>query len=371
MRPRTVNPALIVKFHPAGPWRPGPDSGAASRVDSIFHSDTLYSAITSVMAPLGSIDEWLDATARSAAGPAVSFSSCFPFRNETGFVVPPQSIWPPPLSSKVRWKGARFVPLPVVDALLAGDALDEDRWTVDGASECLLALPGPGASADGPFRIAVRSGAAVDRLGGAVAPHTSACLEFAPGAGMWCLVSFAGEAARDRWNEPLRTAIRLLGDTGLGGRRALGWGRFEKPEFIEGSLPELILPRACAIAPPATPVAVAAPGEASFWEPAAAAPSAPAQQAYWLLSLVAPAAADAIEWERGSYRLVTRGGRVSSPAGSGALKKLLNMLAEGSVLVSSQPIRGAATDVAPDGFPHPVFRAGFAVAVPIPQQAPA
>ena len=42
------------------------------------------------------------------------------------------------------------------------------------------------------------------------------------------------------------------------------------------------------------------------------------------------------------------------------------MVAEGSVLVSSQAPVGSAPDVAPDGFPHPVYRAGFALAIPIP-----
>jgi hypothetical protein len=42
------------------------------------------------------------------------------------------------------------------------------------------------------------------------------------------------------------------------------------------------------------------------------------------------------------------------------------MVAEGSVLVAAAEPRGAASDVAPDNFPHPVYRAGFAVAVAIP-----
>jgi hypothetical protein len=42
------------------------------------------------------------------------------------------------------------------------------------------------------------------------------------------------------------------------------------------------------------------------------------------------------------------------------------MVAEGSVLVASAAPRGAASDVAPEGFPHPVYRAGFALSVPVP-----
>ena len=30
-------------------------------------------------------------------------------------------------------------------------------------------------------------------------------------------------------------------------------------------------------------------------------------------------------------------------------------------------LRGSTTDVAPNGFAHPVFRAGFAVSIPLPE----
>jgi CRISPR/Cas system CSM-associated protein Csm4 (group 5 of RAMP superfamily) len=78
-------------------------------------------------------------------------------------------------------------------------------------------------------------------------------------------------------------------------------------------------------------------------------------------------AGEGIEWERGAYSLVSRGGRVESPVRSGELKKLQNMVSEGSVVIAAGGPRGSAADVAPDGFPHPVYRAGFAVAIPIPQ----
>jgi hypothetical protein len=65
--------------------------------------------------------------------------------------------------------------------------------------------------------------------------------------------------------------------------------------------------------------------------------------------------------------LIERGGRVESSAGSGALKKHVQMVAEGSVLYAGNALCGAAPDVAPEGFPHPVFRAGFALAIPLPE----
>jgi len=43
------------------------------------------------------------------------------------------------------------------------------------------------------------------------------------------------------------------------------------------------------------------------------------------------------------------------------------MVAEGSVLYAEATPRGSAANVAPDGFAHPVFRAGFALAIPLPE----
>jgi CRISPR type III-A-associated RAMP protein Csm4 len=356
-----MNPGLVVKLRPAGPWRSGPDSGARNRVDPIYHSDSLYAAATAAMGTLGLRDEWLEATARNPQGPAARFSSCFPFLGELRFAVPPRSLWPPASgalvsAAKVRWRSARFIPLSLVADLLAGQALNEEQWTVDGVSECLLPAGRPG-----PFRTAVRWSAVVDRLTGAAERHATACLEFRRDAGLWAAVSFADEEARERWSAPVRGAFRLLADSGFGGERSRGWGRCAEPEFIEGALPELIMPERPVEAPPE--------GEAGAPETPPA--PEPGVTSHWLLSLFTPGPGDAIDWKRGHYTVVARGGRVDSPAGYGERKKQLQMVTEGSVLVGGGTIRGMAPDVAPDGFAHPVFRAGFALSIPLPGQVSA
>ena len=472
-----MNPALLIKLRPTGPWRIGPDSGARNQVDAIYHSDTLYAAVTSAMLRLGVLQDWLGATAGGTA--AVCFSSCFPFLDEIGFVVPPRTIWPPSspalLSARVRWKSARFVPLGIVQGLLSGQPLDEEHWAVDGPSGCLVP-----AGRTGPFRPGLRFNAAVDRLTGAAERHSVACLEFRSGAGLWTVVRFTDQAARDRWLDPVKTAFRLLADSGFGGERSLGWGRAQTPEFTEGMLPEMILapagpeveqprppandtretlvpsetPPPAAVAdqsresevvqalPPATngndepaaPPESAAPDQQSLpdqsregevgptlppatsgnGEPVAmpesatpdteapgdqgrdheeaaeapipdsqsltpneapdpqplipAAPAGPPQP-HWLLSLFTPASTDSIDWTRGNYTVVIRGGRVEAPTRSGDLKRHLQMVAEGSVLYAASAPRGSAPDVAPEGFAHPVFRAGFAVSIPLPEAA--
>jgi CRISPR type III-A-associated RAMP protein Csm4 len=492
-----MNPGLVVKLRPTGPWRIGPASGARNRVDLVYHSDSLYSAVTSAMARLGWLEEWLDATARNPERAAVRFSSCFPFQDETNFIVPPRTVWPPSspaaLAARTRWKSARFVPVEQVPAILAGQTLKDAAWSVDGVSQCLVPAGRPG-----PFRTQVRWQAGTDRLTGASERWSTACIEFRPGAGLWAVVSFADESARDHWCPRVKTAFRLLADSGFGGERSRGWGRAETPEFIEGELPGMILPPPAPVAeaapapvveavpqapapapepefaapvavepvpepPPAEPAAaedsqpeasqpevggagfglpteaaeppvlaaeVTAPpvieplvseapaseeseaAEASAQPAEAAAPEEPAAEpvaealpvetseepaavepepaveavaapaaepepaphsgashtAHWLLSLFAPSSEDAVDWERGNYTLLARGGRVESPAGSGELKKQIEMVAEGSVLVAGESLLGAAPDVAPDGFAHPVFRAGFALSIPLPKR---
>jgi len=343
-----MRPGFIARFRARGPWRLGPDSGARNRVDRVLHSDRLYSAVSSAMARMGMLDEWLAATFQNPHGPAIRFSSGFPCQEDLLFLIPPRNLWPPPASAKVRWKGARFVPLPVVRALLAEEALDEDRWTVDGLSECLVPSDWPAR----PCRPAARSNAAVDRSSEKIAVHTISCLEFSRGAGMWALAVFADEEARERWSGPVRAALRLLADSGVGAKRTLGWGHSEEPDFIDGMLPDLILP------PPAETPPV----------PEGAA-QPPSETVYWLLSLFSPAPEDAVDWQRGDYALLTRAGRTDSPVSRVALKKLTRMVAEGSVIFSQTAVTGAAHDVAPDGFPHAVYRAGFALAIPIPWRA--
>lgn len=327
-------PATLVKFRPAGPWRFGLESGAREETGVIGHSDTFYSAIAHAMLALGELDAWLEATAR-AATPAVRFSSLFPFQSRTFFAPPPRNYWPP-ASHRLRFKSARFAPLALIQDLVNEQPLREDRWEVDPVSGCVIA-----AGAQAPFRMVLRRHAAVDRATGAAEPHATAALEFAPNAGLWTVIAYASEAERDRWQSRLEAAIRLLGDTGIGGERSSGWGRSEHVEFTRGAWPDLILT------------------------------SAPAESAtgYWLLSLYNPSPADELTLDRGDYALETRSGRVESPASAaswGAAKRSVRMIEEGSVVLAPAAPQGRAVDVAPAGMPHPVYRWGVALSIAVP-----
>lgn len=306
------------RLRPAGPWRAGHHAGDRERVDAIYHSDALYSAVTHAMHSLGWLEPWLDATARSSDMPAVRFSSLFPFAGDTRLIAPPRTSWPPSGAGKLYVRAVKLAPLEVARRGI----MQESRWTVDGASECLL----PAGTAP-PFEIAMRSAAAVDRMTGQAEPHRTACLEFAPNAGWWGLIDFSDGS----WEDRVKAALRLLADSGFGGERSQGWGRAAEPEFSDAS-----------------PL-FAGDGHPGAW---------------WVLSLYSPHASDTVDWARGDYAAMTRGGWTDSPAGS-VRKRQVRMIQEGSVLMAPA-LRGRAVDVAPEGFPHPAWRSGFALAVPVP-----
>jgi CRISPR type III-A-associated RAMP protein Csm4 len=313
---------------------------------AVLHSDALFSAVCLAFQQFGWLEEWLNATAKPYAAPAVRFSSCFPWQRGLLYAPPPQGLWPPPETpgspAKLRWKGAQLVPLTVIAALLRGETLDEQEWSVDAHSGCLL--PAGGRFASGPFRRMRRSAAAVDRVtAGAVQPWTASCLQFAPGAGLWCAAEFATATAYAIWAPKLESAFRFLADSGLGGLRSRGFGRARTPDFQAGVLQEMLLP-----------------GIQSAW------PAGAAQRSWWLLSLFSPGPGDEVEWGGGHYSLIERNGRSSSPALPGQLKQTSRLVAEGSRLVARGSLTGSIRDVAPEGAPHPFWRAGFAVAVELP-----
>ena len=237
-----MNPGLVVKLRPSGPWRIGPDSGARNRVDVIYHSDSLYSAVTAAMARLGWLEEWLDATARTGCARRFAFSSCFPFLDEIG--LRGSAAHASGRRRRLRAGGTGAVEeraLRSADggagdsggAALGREPVERGRsQRVPGARRKARSVPHGGAlerrrgPADGRKRTAFHG---VHRI-----PRRD--------AGLWTVVSFADEAAREQWQEPVKAAFRLLADSGFGGERSRGWGRSEAPEFIEGMLPDLILP---------------------------------------------------------------------------------------------------------------------------------
>ena len=342
-----MNPALLIRLRPITPWRIGPDHGALDQSEAVLHSDALYSAVCLAFEQLGWLEEWLNATADPYSQPAVRFTSCFPWQRGLLFAPPPQGLWPPAETpgtvSKIRWKGAKLVPTTVIASLLRGETLDEKAWSVDAYSGCLI--PTGGRFPTGPFRRMRRSSVAVDRVTGSnIEPWAAGCVQFAPASGLWCAAEFANPTAYAIWSPKLTCAFRLLADSGLGGLRSRGFGRSRTPDFQPGDLRELLMP--------------------GFQAPQIAANGA--SKSWWLLSLFSPGATDQVAWGSGNYALIQRSGRTASRSGGGLVKKSSRLLKEGSLVISEGALSGSIRDVAPEGAQHPVWRAGFAVAIELP-----
>ncbi len=345
-----MQPAVLIRLRPLGPWRYGAGEGGRDRTDKIFRSDRLYSAVTGAMRHFGWLDGWLAATARTQTA-QVAFSSLFPFQGDVLFVSPPRTLWPPPARlvsspspvflSKMRWNAAQFVPVSVVDSMLTGRPILADQWSPDPESGCLLRRDRPSTT---PFRNVMRTRVAIDRVSRRGAHSDSfACVEFEPGAGLWSVARFADGSAADLWSDRVTAVFRLLADTGFGGGRTIGWGQTAQPEFQTGTWPNLLFPRT---------------GKLASRNFDGATPAA-----YWLLSLYSPAETDSPDWSNGDYELAARGGHTQT----NSVKQSVQMIAEGSVIVAANEPAGTAVDVAPEGHGHPIYRAGFAVSLRLPE----
>jgi CRISPR type III-A-associated RAMP protein Csm4 len=339
--------ALLIRLRPAGPWRYGPGDGGQDRVDTLYRSDRLYSAVTLAMRDLGFLQDWLSATA--LARPSIALSSLFPFQGDSLFAIPPATAWPPlpalvntpspVFLSKIRWKAAQFVPLSLIDSLLTGQSILADQWLPDPESGCLLRRDRPSTN---PFRVTSRHSAPVDRPAqSSFEVRSTACVEFEAGSGLWCAVRFSDESAEAEWSGRIQAAFRLLSDTGFGGRRTSGWGQTQPPEFQRGLWPALLFPKAAR----------------SVAQGKGFANGNHKGSQFWLLSLYSPATNDEVDWTSGGYHLTLR---------AGASTKALQMVAEGSVIAAhSEPV-GTTVDIATDGFAHAVYRSGLALTVELP-----
>lgn len=162
-------------------------------------------------------------------------------------------------------------------------------------------------------------------------------VHFAPGCGLWLLAS--GE---NDWLDATWAALRLLGDSGIGGRRSRGHGAFS-PSVAEGWSDLLS----------STDNTEKTVGDYEV-----------------LLGRLAPAPdqMDRLRAPGSSYSLVTVGGWSDGSRGPALIRQRLNMLAEGSIVRHGEGAGGALVDVKPQKappVPHPIYRYGFGLGVPI------
>jgi CRISPR-associated protein Csm4 len=181
----------------------------------------------------------------------------------------------------------------------------------------------------------------VDRTSSASNYYEVGCVSYAPEAGLALLVQFAAPESK----APFERLLTLLGESGLGGRRSVGYGafRYEQQDDVQ-----LVTPQN--------------------------------SQRSVLLSRYIPADNEiaSLRSERAAYQLVKVGGWLYSVGHPAQRRQTVQMVAEGSLLDNPAP-QGKVVDVRPvyskerphpalgsgNGTGHPVYRSGLALAVPI------
>lgn len=154
---------------------------------------------------------------------------------------------------------------------------------------------------------------------------------FEKNAGLYVLV----QCKEDFLHQKLLPAFRLLGENGLGSYKTTGNGQFE---------PVLEKPTALRV---------------------------PQNSDYLLnLSLYCPSQQEAenhLQLNKSSYQLLKRGGYIANPEDTSKMswrKKSVYMFQEGSVFKGNH-LKGKLADLKPDGLPHPIYREGRPVFIPV------
>lgn len=294
---------------------------------SFIHSDTLSAAILATWALI-----WPEQITQLAQKPMFRVSSVFPFyefksneKSGDNYVyflprvfssqavrLPPEKLKQAKKLKKIQWLDTKLWLASLTDPNWA-DAIDLEN----GICQSVLASQS-NALPEKLWLEEERPRLSINRINNQAAENqifNFSRIWFDQNGGLYFLAVFDDEASRKLFE----TALRVLGDSGIGADRTSGNGCFT---WKRGQVPDL---------------QIAEQGKAVA------------------LSLVNPVPSDCqTGWLEGSaYKLVSRGGWIG---GSGIRKQRVRMFAEGSVF--NQPLTGRMIDVSVDHFPQKVFRDG-------------
>lgn len=318
-----------VLLHPLGPFHLGERGIGYEETSELVHADTFFGALCSAWALAFGEDVLVqDLFPEGGGEPPFLFSSIFPRAGSIRFY--PRPLLSPP-GDPALWKGVEWVSEEVFRTWLSRTNMPSTVLIHEGGAALtkqeLHSLRTE--LRDLPPEPVLWKTARVPRVTLDTLTHASELwhfgkLHFAPGCGLhlWVRVH--------RHQDRLWTALRVLGDVGLGGDRSVGCGLF-RLEFHE---------------------------EAPPW------PESDVR--FVTLSPVypGPEQVTALLGDGCAYKLLTRTGWIGSVLPTPYRRKAVRLLAEGSLLTgSSSRVWGTLADVTPDGIPdlsHRVYRWGYA-----------
>ncbi|MBX0330705.1 type III-A CRISPR-associated RAMP protein Csm4 [Oscillochloris sp. ZM17-4] len=320
-------------------------------------SDTLYSAlfIESLRWKLPFFSPPANHDDDGPLDPPLLLSSAFPYIGEVQLLPRPQLRIPISESAGSKWLKRLEYVSPTIFGMIAagGDATldpylkDQGRLLMGGKvwvahADGALPVHENGMPIETFWQVEQNPHVAVDRGQATSNYFQVGKVSFAKDCGLYLLAEERQLGAADS----LLALLRYLGDSGLGGRRSAGQGQFTVERAEVPTMPT---------------------------------PESP--QRMVLLSRYRPSGAeiaDKVFGRQASYGLVRVGGWLQSPTSTAAAQRRMNlrMLSEGSVVQlrpDGSPPLGTICDVRPryavGEFPHPVWRYGLAMGVPIGGEA--
>jgi CRISPR-associated protein Csm4 len=326
-----------VSLRPRGAFHLGARGIGFEETSDLVHADTLFGALCSVWTLLygeEAVQQDLLPEGSEPWEPPFLFSSAFPRAGSVRFY--PKPLLSRPDADHTEWKEVRWVSERLFVAWITRSRVRRAPDRVHGGTVALaederetLKRDLPDWQPDDPLWKVTR----VPRVTLDVATHASELwhfgrLHFRPECGLHLWVNVR------RLGDRLWTALRLLGDVGLGGDRSAGHGLFDL-DFNEEAPPWPALGTRFVTLSPVYPCPTHAPSQS----------------------------ADLLQ-DGCAYRLLTRTGWIGSVSPTPYRRKAVRLIEEGSVLTGpTERLWGGLADVTPDhvpDLPHRVYRWGYA-----------
>ena len=325
--------AHIYKLRFTAPLHVSANGSSYEDVDSLIHSDTLYSALCTVAPQLYTEEKWKSIFLNQDEW-RVRISSAFPYFRESLLLPKPFGFNPKNFSEwdytlQKAWKKVTYFSWNAFQKVI----VERQSIESDSVSRQIFSgtyfLPTENLPDSSLFEFREVPRVTLDRITNSSTLFFYGDITFLQDAGLYFLCEFADEDAR----LSLEAILRLLGDTGIGGDRTVGKGLFEVEKL-------------------------------TFDKPL---PSATEANAHLLLSLYTPTSEEMkiLDFQKSFYQIKTRQGWVSNKT---FRRQTLRAFSEGSVLFTSKNeiIEGRLQPVLPEYFAgYPIYRYMKAFSIPI------
>jgi CRISPR-associated protein Csm4 len=297
------------------------------KTETYIPADTLFSALCQTWATFydtASLTDFLNQYTAENESLPFTLTSAFPFAHDIYF-------FPKPLifkSTSKKSKRVQFVSRSLFENIITGNPpdFDEDNlmnsekvWVNSEEKDQLKNVMDEKLSV---WETTTRPRVSIDRQTEESSIWHVETVQFNKCCGLWFAVNYDSDETKQK----IETILRVLGDNGIGGERNAGYGLFD------------------------------------FGEVALDIPTAEDSTQFVTLSPICPKSSEQLEHLlKGdiAYNLNPLTGWVGSH-GTYKRRKQINMFAEGSVLNTCDEPVGRLVDLTPKGYPHPVYRYGYA-----------